>query len=282
MSVAVLSRCLLLCWLAIGAAWAADELVPVPALSARVTDLTGTLSAQQKADLEQRLAAFEQERGSQIAILLVPTTRPEEIEQYSIRVAEAWKIGRKGQDDGIIIVVAKEDRALRIEVGYGLEGAIPDAIAKRIIAEVITPRFREGDFHGGLAAAVEQIQRLIAGESLPPPKGGAGAGGDGNNVFTLVLVLAVVLGGILRAMLGRFLGAGLTGGVVGFAAWLLAGSLFIGIIAAVVAFIFVLAMGSGGGLGGGWGGGHRGGGGFGGGWSGGGGGFGGGGASGRW
>src|SRR5271156_3318519 len=124
--------------------------VPVPVLNARVTDLTGTLNAQQKSDLEARIAAYEAKRGSQIAVLLLPTTKPEEIEQYSIRVADAWKIGRKGVDDGLILIVAKDDRRVRIEIGYGLEGAIPDSVARRVIDERITPRFREGDFYGGV------------------------------------------------------------------------------------------------------------------------------------
>ncbi len=126
--------------------------VAVPPLKARVTDLTGTLSAQQQTALEQTLAAFEARKGSQIAVLIVPTTQPETVEQYALRVEETWKLGRKGVDDGALLVVAKDDRKLRIEVGYGLEGVLPDAIAKRIIAEDITPRFKQGDFYGGISA----------------------------------------------------------------------------------------------------------------------------------
>jgi len=143
--------------------------VAVPPLKARVTDLTGTLTAQQQGELEAKIAAYETRRGSQIAVLLLPTTKPEEIEQYSIRVAEAWKIGRKGVDDGLILVVAKDDRRLRIEVGYGLEGVIPDAAASRVINEYITPRFRNGDFYGGVRDGVDQLIRLAEGEKLPPP-----------------------------------------------------------------------------------------------------------------
>jgi uncharacterized protein len=146
---------------------AARAEVPVPPLKARVTDLTGTLNAQQKGELESRIAAFESKRGSQIAVLLLPTTKPEAIEQYAIRVAEAWKIGRKKVDDGLILVVAKDDRRLRIEVGYGLEGAIPDSVAKRVIDERITPRFRGGDFYGGVRDGVDQLIRLAEGEKLP-------------------------------------------------------------------------------------------------------------------
>ena len=124
----------------------------MPALSARVTDLTGTLSAEQVTALEKRLAGFEARKGAQIAVLLVPTTRPETIEQFGIRVAEKWKIGRTKVDDGVIVIVAMKDRTARLEVGYGLEGAVPDLKASRIIREIITPRFRQGDFYGGLVA----------------------------------------------------------------------------------------------------------------------------------
>ena len=145
------------------------DLIAIPPLKAHVTDLSGTLSAAQQAQLEQQLAAFETARGSQIAILIVPTTQPEVIEQFSIRVAEAWKIGRRKHDDGVLVTVAKNDRKMRIDVGYGLEGAIPDVVAKRIISETMAPKFRQGDFAGGLSAAVTQIETLIGGESLPPP-----------------------------------------------------------------------------------------------------------------
>ena len=152
------------------AAATSTQEVAVPALTQRVTDLTGTLDAQQQAALESRLAQFEQQGGSQIAILIVPTTQPEAIEQYSIRVVDQWKLGREEVDDGILILVAKGDRQMRVEVGYGLEGAIPDAIANRIVDEIIAPHFRQGDFYGGLAAAVDQLARLIEGESLPAPQ----------------------------------------------------------------------------------------------------------------
>src|SRR6185369_8890070 len=144
--------------------------VAVPPLKARVTDLTGTLSAQQQATLEQTLAAFEQRKGSQIAVLLVPTTQPESVEEYAVRVEEKWKLGRKGVDDGALLLIAKNDRKLRIEVGYGLEGVLNDATAKRIIADEITPRFKQGDFNGGITAGVERMMKVIDGEPLPPPK----------------------------------------------------------------------------------------------------------------
>ncbi|MEW5710489.1 MAG: YgcG family protein, partial [Pseudomonadota bacterium] len=180
---------------------------PVPELRARVTDLTGTLSAGERRALEQRLEAFEKEKGSQIAVLIVPTVRPETIEQYAIRVAERWKLGREGIDDGVLVLVAKEDRELRIEVGYGLEGALPDAIAKRIIDEVVVPRFRQGDFYGGLSAGVERIIAVIQGEPLPPPREGKSRRGPPAAALEFLFVAGfflVTFGGlVLRALFGR-------------------------------------------------------------------------------
>jgi uncharacterized protein len=259
---------------------------------ARVVDQTGTLGAEQKAALERMLEAFEKRKGSQIAIVMVRTTGGEPIEQYALRVAEQWKLGRKGADDGALLVIAKDDRALRIEVGYGLEGALNDATAKRIVSDIITPRFREGDFFGGIGAGIDRMIKVIDGEPLPPPARSAPAVDGGVFQFLpVVLIAALVIGGLLRAMLGRALGAAATGGAVGFLAWLLAGTLLIGVVAAVLAFVFTLVGGfgsRGGGLPGGfYGGGFGRGGGSGSGWGGGGfrgggGGFGGGGASGRW
>jgi uncharacterized protein len=269
------------------AAWlpAARADIPVPPLAARVTDLTGTLSAQQKAALESRLAAFEAKKGSQIAVLIVPTTRPETIEQYSIRVAERWKLGRTGIDDGVLLLVAKDDHALRIEVGYGLEGVIPDAMAWRVINEIIVPRFRAGDYAGGVDAGVEALMRLAQGESLPAPARPAARGGSGlslNAVFFAVAA-ALVLGGVLTAMLGRVLGAGLGGAAAGGIAFAVFGLLG-GVLIGAIVFLVLLAAGARtgysigrGGFGGGFGGGAGSSG-----WSGGGGGFGGGGASGSW
>jgi uncharacterized protein len=266
--------------------------VAVPPLKGRVTDLTGTLKTEQVASLEQLLQSFEARKGSQIAVLMVPTTAPETIEQYALRVAEQWKIGRKKVDDGAILVVAKDDRALRIEVGYGLEGALNDATANRIIREVIVPRFREGDFFGGISAGVDRMIRVIDGEPLPAPAKAAPPADEGVlQILPVLLILALVAGAILRRLLGRFVGSLATGGVVGALAWLLAGALAIALLAAIVAVFFTLMSGVGGsgrryygGFPGGYGGGGWGGGGFGGGggFSGGGGSFGGGGASGRW
>ena len=257
---------------------------------ARVVDQTGTLTAEQRAALERMLEQFEARKGSQLALVMVKTTGGEPIEQYALRIGEQWKLGRKGVDDGALLVVAKDDRALRIEVGYGLEGALNDATAKRIVSDVITPRFREGDFFGGISAGLDRMIRVIDGEPLPGPSRGAPAvDGDLFSYLPVLLIAALVVGGVLRALLGRALGAAATGGAVGFFAWVLAGTLAIGILAGVLAFFFTLAGGFGGtryrGFPGGWGGGGFG---RGGGWSsgggfrGGGGGFGGGGASGRW
>ena len=260
--------------------------VPVPPLKARVTDLTGTLNAQQKGELEARIAAYEARRGSQIAVLLLPSTKPEEIEQYSIRVAEAWKIGRKGVDDGLILLVAKDDRRLRIEVGYGLEGVIPDSVARRVIDEKITPRFRDGDFYGGVRDGVDQLIKLAEGEKLPPPQAAAGSGQSPSQDWPQYLffgfIFAAIAGSVLKAVFGRLPGSLIAGAGLGLLAWFMF-SLGIAAIAALIGFI-VTFLNTGGGSGGGW---SSGSGGSSGGssssWGGGGGGsFGGGGSSGRW
>ncbi|MFZ2739681.1 MAG: YgcG family protein [Burkholderiaceae bacterium] len=268
-----------LCW-----SFIAGAQIAVPSLTSRVTDQTTTLNAEQKAVLEQTLQTFEARKGSQLAVLMVTTTTPETIEQYALRVAEQWKLGRKNVDDGVLLIIAKTDRALRIEVGYGLEGALNDATSKRIISELITPSFKQGDFYGGIKAGVDQIIRVIDGEPLPPSKSSpAGSTTDIRQYVPIILVLALVLGGVLRSMLGRFPGALATGGAVAFFAWVIAGALSIALAAGVMALFFTLFGGGMGGHGvrghyGGFGRGGLGGGNFGGG----GGGFGGGGASGRW
>ena len=175
------SLALLLCW-----PFAAAADVAVPPLSGRVVDQTGTLSATDIAALTQRLKDLETRKGSQVAVLIVPTTQPETIEQFSIRVAEAWKIGRKKIDDGALLVVAKNDHKLRIEVGYGLEGALTDVTSRRIIDEIITPRFKTGDFAGGISAGVDRIIRVIDGEPLPAPKPEASHGADPDMFFDIV------------------------------------------------------------------------------------------------
>jgi uncharacterized protein len=262
------------------------EDAPIPPLTGRVVDLNATLSAGQKRELEASLEAFEKRKGSQIAILITGTTLPEPIESFAMRAAEAWKIGRKGVDDGIVVVIAKSDRAMRIEVGYGLEGAVPDAIAKRLIEEEFVPKFREGDFYGGLRAGLDRLMRVIDGEPLPAPKREAGRGGEPRSSEAyLVLFMAIVItvGGVLRALFGRLPAAAIVGVGTGLLAWLIIAPVVVALLVGIVGFIFTLASGGyrggwGGGLGGGFGGGGFGGGGF----SGGGGGFGGGGASGRW
>jgi uncharacterized protein len=274
--------------LAIALCWAvfAGAQVPVPPLGGRVTDQTATLTDGQKSALEQTLRSFEARKGSQVAVLIVPSTAPETIEQYALRVAEQWKPGRKNVDDGALLVVAKDDRTLRIEVGYGLEGALTDAASKRIISEIIVPRFRQGDFYGGIAAGVERILRVIDGEPLPKPEERRPGGPRGIGSFLpVMMILALVVGGVLHTVLGRFPGALVTAGAVSVVAWMLAGAISVALIAGVIAFLYTLLAGGmggrglgGGGLGGGFSGGGFGGGGF----SGGGGGFGGGGASGRW
>ena len=259
--------------------------VPVPTLAARVTDGTGTLKAEEQQTLDQTLQAFERKKGSQIAVLIVRTTAPDTIEQYGIRVADAWRIGRKKVDDGAILIVAKDDRAVRIEVGYGLEGALNDATSERIVREIIVPRFQQGDFYGGIAAGVDRMIRVIDGEPLPPPAAGsAGPRADIRQLAPVILLLALIVGGFLRSALGRMPGAIVAAGVLGFLAWAVVSALSIALVAGVIAFFFTL-LGGGmvgplmGGIGrGGFGGGGFGGGGF----RGGGGGFGGGGASGRW
>jgi uncharacterized protein len=262
--------------------WSANE-VALPALSERVTDLTGTLSAENRASLTASLAALEKDKGAQIAILLLPTTQPESIEQFGIRLAEAWKIGRKSVDDGVIVIVAKDDRRMRIEVGYGLEGAIPDAIAKRIVAEQMAPRFRQGDFAGGLQASVDALDKLIRGEALPAPVAPASANStDPGDALTFLLII-LFMGGVIRSMFGLF-GSLAVSGAAGWLAWTIFASLGLAGGAALLAFaLSFIRLGrggwhSGGGFPGGFGGGSSGGGGF----SGGGGGFGGGGASGNW
>ncbi len=268
--------------------------VAVPALKSRVTDLTGTLAANDVVQLEQKLAAFESRKGSQIAVLIVSTTQPETIEQYSIRVAEAWKLGRKGIDDGALLLIAKQDRTVRIEVGYGLEGVLPDALAKRIVDEVIVPELRQGNFVSGIDAGIGQMMSVVQGEPLPPPQARRGEhASSGNAVMNNIIpffIMLIVVAKVLQSFFGRFIGAGILSALAGLLGWLVFSSIVIGIIAAIFAFFVSLFGGPGGGVyrggRGGWPGGGMGGiggGGFGGGgFGGGGGGFGGGGASGRW
>jgi uncharacterized protein len=290
----------LACALGVALPVAAQAPIDVPALHARVTDLTGTLSAEQVAALEQKLKDFEARKGSQLAVLMVPTTEPEDIAGFGIRVAEAWKLGRKGVDDGAILLVAKNDRRMRIEVGYGLEGVMPDVIAKRIVSDTIAPLFKQGDFYGGINAGLDQMIKVVDGEPLPPPDRKWSAPPSSGHWLTTVLILVVVGSSFLRAIFGRTFGAVATGGLSGLIAYVITRVIpmaaGIGVLGFFIALLFGGFGGSRGwsnrgrGMGGGWGTGGFGGGGFGGGgfggggggFSGGGGGFGGGGASGSW
>ena len=297
---------LLLFWA--GAA-AADVLVPP--LTGRVVDQTGTLSAADIAVLTQKLKELEARKGSQVAVLIVPTTQPETIEQYSLRVTEAWKIGRRKIDDGALLLVAKNDHKLRIEVGYGLEGGLTDVTARRIIDEVIAPKFRVGDFAGGISDGVARIVAVINGEALPAPAPEASHQEDNdwisflNPLNPFVIFGIFFIGTICRSLFGRFVGSVAAGGVVAALAWYLVGSIAASIILGAIISILTLfadgimaanqnavrRSGRGGGFSGGWVGGSYSGGGGGwssgsgsgdGGFSGGGGSFGGGGASGSW
>ncbi len=234
---------LLLCW-----AFAAFADVAVPPLTGRVVDQTGTLSAGDIDSLTQTLRALEQRKGSQVAVLIVPTTQPETIEQYSIRVAEAWKIGRKKIDDGAVLVIAKNDHKLRIEVGYGLEGALNDVTAKRIIDEIITPKFRSGDFAGGISDGVDRIIGVIDGEPLPAPAPKASTRSEPDSVlyqflnplnpFTIIFIL--LLGGVFRRLFGRLFGSLASGGLIGLLVWFVFGSLILSALAGIVASVFTM------------------------------------------
>jgi uncharacterized protein len=302
----VIARGLLWAVVLLGACGAlfAQSLQPVPAFTARVVDQTRTLSPSQQGALEQKLAAFQQRKGSQVAVLIVPTTEPESIEPFATRVFDQWKPGRgkvngKWVDDGVILLVAKNDRKMRFEVGYGLEGALPDATAKRIIDETIAPLFKQGDFYGGIDAGVDRAMRVIDGEPLPAPEaqdqGWQQSGRRIQNALPLLIIVVFGLSAVLRGMFGRGFGALATGGVTGGLAFLFTHLLPIAAFAGGIAFLFSLLAGAAGGggwsnggrrgyRGGGFGGGGFGGGGFGGGGFGGGGGgrSGGGGASGGW
>jgi len=277
-------------WAQVNITTGAGGVLPVPALSARVIDQTGTLTAEQVRALSDQLQALETQRGSQVVILMVPTTQPEDIAAYAQRVGDSWKIGRREVGDGLLIVVALQDRGMRIEVAKTLEGAIPDLMASRIIERTLKPAFQAGAYADGLSKAIDQIDKLIAGEGLPEPSAdrGRAQGFDLNDLLVFGLMGVPVLFGVLSAVLGRKAGALGTGLIGGGLAWWLTASVLLGVVAAVLAVVLALSLGHGGRGRGGWGGppGGFGGGAFGGGGggfsSGGGGNFGGGGASGRW
>lgn len=255
-SARLLPGLLLAAWLPL-AAWAQGGVQPVPALTAHVMDGTGTLDAAQRDALEAKLAAFEKSRGAQVVILMVASTQPEDIAAYAQRVGDSWKIGRKGVGDGLLLVVAKNDRKVRIETTKALEGAIPDLAARQVIDTAITPRFRQGDFAGGLDAAADQLIALISGENLPAPEHSS-SGGSGNDGFewtdlAVFLFFAVPIAGRIAAMvLGRKFGSLATGSVVGVLAWIFTSSLIVAGLAVLVGTVFALvasigALGSGGG-----------------------------------
>lgn len=285
------------CTLLAGVAFAQPAL-PVPPLSGRVIDQTGTLTAAQAQALTAKLAAIETQRGAQVVVLIVPTTQPEDIASYGFRVADAWKLGRRDVGDGLVIIVAKNDRRMNIEVARTLEGPIPDVLAGRIINEQMKPAFRANDYAGGLNAAIDRLDKAIAGEALPAPTAKAqakqrGSGFDLQDLAIFLFVGVPILGAVLTGIFGRKFGALLTGGAVGGIGWWLTASLLVAGGAGLVALFLVGVMGIGSGrigrsggpiVWGGGGGGFGGGGGGGGGGfsSGGGGSFGGGGASGSW
>jgi uncharacterized protein len=246
-----LPRALLAAALLFPPAYTAAE-IAVPPLKARVTDLTATLTSDQRAALEQKLAALEARKGSQVAVLLVPTTLPETVEQYAIRVFDQWKLGRKGMDDGVLLLVAKNDRKLRIEVGYGLEGAIPDAIAKRVMDEDIVPLFKQGNFYGGISAGTDRVSKLIEGESMPPPKRATAPGsGWSTETYFIGFIILAMASQLLHSLLGRFLGAGVAGVAAGIVGYVLAG-LTAAVIIGLIAFVISLFIGAAGRHGSGW------------------------------
>ena len=275
--------CLFISFFILGSVQAED--VGIPKLNSRVTDTANILTISQKANIEQRLKALEQSKGSQIAVLIISTSKPESIEGYSIRVVDKWKLGRKGIDDGVLLLIAHDDHKIRIEVGYGLEGAITDLSSGRIIRQFITPEFKKGNFYEGILSGVIQLTNLINGEPLPEPTSNQGNNADASFALPLVIFASLFFPKFLSPLLGRT-NAALIVTIVGTAiVWFL----FHDVIITGIAFVFLLLSfaetretfhdGTGGGFGGGgFGGGFGGGGGF----SGGGGGFGGGGASGGW
>jgi uncharacterized protein len=239
---------LALLWLALAphvAAQTADGLVSVPALTARVTDLTGTLSAEQRQSLEDKLAAFEVSQGSQIVVLLVATTQPEDIAAYANRVFNTWKPGRKGIGDGLLLVVAKQDRKIRIEVGRALEGAVPDLAAKRVIDETMTPAFRQGDFAGGLEQATGRLMALVRGEALPPPAAQVNRDeADWLNLGMLLFIALPLVGTVARRILGHKLGTLATGGLIGYITYTLTTSLLLAMGAGLLAMMFTFVAGT--------------------------------------
>ncbi len=233
----------------------AQDVLPIPPASARVIDQTGTLGAARD-ELEAKLAAFEQASGPQIVILMVPTTQPEDIASYAYRVADSWKIGRREVGDGVLVVVAKDDHKVRIEVAKALEGAIPDLAARQIIDRAIKPAFRSGDYAAGLSSGVDMLEARIKGEHLPVPAASSQAQGQGahagrsagsswGHLAILFFFGIFVAGTVLKAFLGRTLGTLATGAGAGAVAWMSGAGLLMAGVAGVFALVVAGAMGLG-------------------------------------
>src|SRR5215470_1956790 len=233
---------------ALAATWEVqkDGLRPIPPLTSAVTDLTGTLSAGERQALEAKLRNWEARTTNQLVVLMVPTTAPETIEDYGIRVADAWKIGQKGKDNGAIVLIAKDDKRMRIEVGYGFEGVLTDVTSRRIIGETIAPYFKQGQFGAGVNAGVDRIMAVVdKGEPLAPVgktdgRSQRGGGFDFGTLLVILLVAVPVLGAVLRSIFGTLGGSIVGAGLAGAAAWFIAASLLIAGGAAVVAFVLIL------------------------------------------
>ncbi|KAF1715159.1 dehydrogenase [Pseudoxanthomonas yeongjuensis] len=241
----MLRRALAFAWLLLAClpAWA-QQAAAIPALDSPVVDTTGTLDTAQRQQLEQQALALQQRKGSQLQVLVVASTQPETIEQYTQRVFDQWKLGRKGVDDAVLLVVAKDDRRVRIQPGYGLEGAIPDAIANRIIQEYLAPKFREGDYGGGIADATAQLVRLIDGEELPAPvSDNRSAQGDGGGDWVFALVAAFIAASFIRGLFGKApkgVRSVLTGGAAGGVAWLMSSLIPLAGIAGAIGLLYGL------------------------------------------
>jgi uncharacterized protein len=231
-----------LLWLALlfAGAGIAQAQIALPSFDGLVIDETGTLTAAQQSSLDEKLTAFQARKGTQVALLIVPTTQPETIEQFGVRLAEAWKIGRKGVDDGAILIVAKDDRTLRIEVQYGLEGVLTDITSSRIINDTIVPLFRQGDFFAGVNAGLDQMLKVIDGEPLPAPDQAWKNDGAPSLPIPMLLVGGFVAMGFLRPLLGRVPAAGVVGlGGGGLVYWMTSHLLQ---ALGAGALVFVLAM----------------------------------------
>ncbi len=243
-------RALLLLLLCLALPGWAQDVQTLPVLTGRVIDSTGTLTPAQRTALDDKLAAFEASAGPQMVVLIVPSTAPEDITSYAQRVADSWKIGRREVGDGVVILVAKNDRKVRIEVAKALEGAVPDLAARQIIQSAITPAFKAGDYAGGLNLAIDQLQARIRGENLPLPTqqrapSSGSSGLDFETLGALFFIGVPVLGAILTGVMGRKIGSVATAGAAGAAGWFIGGGLLMAGAAAVIALVLVGVMGVG-------------------------------------